>query len=144
MAAIQDAVSALIGIVGADAAVQTLLGVPPNDRIFGLELDRDEAGSQPRKSLVISLAGGPGPDDYVELTRIRIDTLCYGETPPEAYKLSRTVHPVLKQINRQVQSNVLIHSVLKSAGPISLRDRDTDWPLTLDSWLVIVSELATA
>lgn len=145
MAAVTDALPALIGIVGADSAVQALVGgAPPNDRIFGLELPKSEASSMPRKALVIKMSGGPGREDYIEIGTVRYDFLHYGKTPFEARKLWRTVHPVMKQISRQLNSSVLIHSAIGSGGPISLRDGDTDWPFILSSWLVVASELTAA
>lgn len=111
-------------------------------RVFGIELPRSEANSQPRKAIVLSLAGGLGSSSYIEHGQNTVDVLCYGETPFEAERVRRTVHPVLKQITRVIRAGVLIHSAIAVGGPITLRDRDTDWPISLETWQVSAAEVS--
>ena len=143
MSAIPDVLKALIAILGADADVAALTA----QRVFALELHKEETKSMPRHAVVLKLAGGGtgiGSRSYVPVGTIRVDVWCYGKTPVEANRLQRTVHPVIKSIKRKIQDGVLIHSCLQSGGPISLRDGDTQWPLVFESWQVIAAEVTAA
>jgi len=133
-----DFLEGLIEILIDDTDVAALVGT----RVFGIELSRSETNSQPRKAIVLSLAGGPGSSDYVEQSQNTVDMLCYGETPFEAERVRRTAHPVLKQITRVIRAGVLIHSAISVGGPTTLRDRDTDWPISLETWQVSAAEVS--
>jgi len=133
-----DSMKALVAIMQADTALTALLGT----RVFGGDLPRAEVPSMPRKCMVLKYAGGSPNSDYVELTEFRIDMMCYGETPFDADQVRRAGHDVMKILSRKVQSNVLIHRANHSGGPISLRDRDTEWPLVLNSYDVLAAEQA--
>ncbi|MCQ4575417.1 MAG: hypothetical protein NOU37_09265 [Candidatus Brocadiales bacterium] len=143
--AIPEPLTALVSFLEADADVATLAGT----RIYGYELPQSEAasGQMPRKAVVLNPAGGggvgPGVSDYVEVQHLRVDVFCYGETPFEASKLRLAVHNAFKHLKRITQDNTLIHSATLSGGPIALRDQDTAWPISMESWLVLTSEVST-
>jgi hypothetical protein len=136
MALAQDAIGALITLLKADATISALLGT----RVYGLELPRADADSMPRKAIVINSAGGIGESSYRDVFKYRLDFVCYGETPFEAYEVFRTVRAVLREIERGVTSSTFIYSADHSAGPFSFRDSDTKWPHTIDTWLIKVQD----
>ena len=144
MAAIQDVLGSLINILGADSTIAALVGAQPNDRIYGLELDVDEASNMPRKSLMLNLAGGVGRDDYADYSVNRVDVFAYGETGFEANKLHRTTAAVLKSIQRETSSSVLVHRCSLESGGVFLRDPDTDWALIISTWSVLFGDGSTA
>ena len=139
---IPDPISGLAAFLKADAAVAALVGT----RVFGLELPRTETDFMPRQAVVLNAAGGgsvgPGANDRVEIQRVRVDVFCYGETPFEAAALRLTVHEAVKQMTTNIKNNMVLHDAVLSGGPIALRDRETNWPISMESWIVTASELA--
>lgn len=93
----------------------------------------------PRKCVVIKPVGGPGDSDYVELIDVRIDVYNYGDTGIGALEVQRATHDALKAIKRVKQGDTLLHRANPVGGPIWLRDPDGNWPLFLESWLVLAS-----
>lgn len=129
---------ALIAYLKADTAVAGEVGT----RVFVPELPQDQANSMPRRCVVIRPAGGPGrPGDYVRLTKFRIDVFNYGETANYALSVQRATHEALKNLDRDRHGDTLLHCADESSAPIWLRDPDGNWPLFLESWLVLASSV---
>lgn len=126
-----------------------LAGVPElapllDTRIFAVELPASQSSDMPRKALVLSPAGGLESNDYVEFAALRFDLLCYGETPGEADRVRRAAHGALKQMTRTTHLSVILHSATQSGGPTFFRDQDTDWPVSMETWLVRAAETLAA
>ena len=138
MTIIQDPIAAVMQYLKDDSGIAALVSA----RVFGLELPKDEASSMPRKAIVCKVAGGASPASYLKLNDFRIDFFCYGETPFEAMKILRTLHDVMKQLERSVKLSTLMHDAIQSGGPTAFRDPDTDWPIALETWMVSVAEVA--
>jgi len=136
MALAQDAIGALIALLKADGTISALLST----RVYGLELPRADSDNMPRKAIVINSAGGIGESSYRDIFKYRLDFVCYGETPFEAYETWRTLRSVLREIEKGVTSSTYIYSAEHSAGPFSFRDAETKWPHTIDTWLVKVQD----
>ncbi len=136
MTIIQDPISAVIQYLKDDAGIAALVIT----RIFGSELPKAQASSMPRKAIVCKNAGGASQASYLKLNDFRIDFFCYGEEPYEAMKVLRTLHDVMKQLERSVKKNTLIHDAIQSGGPTAFRDPDTGWPVAVETWMVSISE----
>ena len=136
MALVQDGIGAMVALLSADSTISALLST----RVYGLELPRSEADNQPRKAIVINSAGGIGESSYRDVFKYRLDFVCYGETPFEAYETFRTLRAVLREIEKGVTSSTFIYGAEHSAGPFSFRDTETKWPHTIDTWLVKVQD----
>lgn len=121
-----DVVLALMEILKADTSVSDLV----DDRVYGEELPRDEitSGNMPRKNVVIVSAGGLSTTKTTPTVNPRFDVWCYGETKYEASILDRAVYDAVKNIERVLIRNMLIHSAGLSGGPIPYRDQETGWP----------------
>lgn len=124
-----DVIGAAVTLLKAQSAIFDLVGT----RVFGNELPDEEAASMPRKAIVVRSAGGVSPvGGYAKHTAGRFDFICWGETPFEADKLSRTVFSVLKSARRQTVTaddhDVLIHWIEDAGGRLAVRDGDTNWP----------------
>lgn len=137
---IQDPIEAIVNCLLADAGIVALVGT----RVFGNELEKAEAGSQPRKTIAIQPSGGgtftTGSQDFIRHHDARFDAFCYGETPYEAGRVRREVHDVLKQINRKIIGGTLIHWVNPAGGFLATRDPDTEWPTAFESFQVFFAE----
>jgi hypothetical protein len=136
MALVQDGIGAMVALLTADATITALL----SSRVYGLELPKADASSMPRKAIVINSAGGQGESSYRDVFKYRLDFICYGETPFEAYEVFRTLRAVLREIERQVVSSTFVYSAEHSAGPFSFRDTESKWPHTIDTWLVKIQD----
>lgn len=139
----QDHLRDVVAILDANASLTTLVGT----RVFGGELPRVEVDSMPRKCVVVKFSGspgGPGSGDYTRLFEFRIDVLSYGETPLEADRVRRAAYPIFKELSREEVSSTLYHRAVHSGGPLQLRDADTEWPLSFDSFDVLAAEKAVA
>lgn len=110
-------------------------------RVYGGEVPGADADVMPRGCIVVANAGGGGSgvgaSDTRAWTRGRIDVRSYGETPAEAAAISVMAHLWLKQWTRRVANGVLIDTVEEGAGPISFRDPNTDWPMTIRTYLLL-------
>lgn len=135
---IPDVLADLRSILIADAEVNALVA----GRVFVGEIPGAQAASMPRKCLVIKDAGGPENNGFLTLHSQRFDAFCYGETPYEANKVRRAVYSSLKSLSRRAQGASLIHSVMVSGGALFQRDPDTDWPIRVQSFLALASDVA--
>lgn len=135
-----DVIAALVSFLKADAGVAALVGT----RVFGLELPAAEAGSMPRKAVLLQASGGVSltAGTFAEHDTQRIDAHAYGETPFEAARLRRAVKDALKPLRRQVVDQVLIHWVEPAGGWATLRDPDADWPDAFQSFQAFFAEPA--
>ena len=113
-------------------------------RVYAVELPASQSKLMPRKALVIRPAGGLGSDGYLEAAAIRFDFLCYGETPAEADRVRRAAHGAIKRMSRKTHLSVILHSATQSGGPTFFREQDTDWPVSLETWLVFAAETLAA
>lgn len=115
------------------------------DRVFGLELPKSEAANMPRNAVVLSLSGGIGPfgaRDDLQLAYTRIDGFCYGTTGLNALLVQAALHDAMKAISNTVAGTALLRSATIESGPRYFRDQDTDWPVMIETYLLMVSECA--
>ncbi len=136
MTLVQDGIGAMITYLKAQSAISSLLST----RVYGLELPESEVANMPRKNIVINSAGGIGQESLLDVYTYRLDFLCYGETPFEAYETWRTLRTELRDMTKNVSAATFLYSAVHSAGPFSFRDQETDWPVTLDTWLVMTQD----
>lgn len=136
MTLIQDGLGALITYLKAQSAISALIST----RVYGLEVPKADATSMPRKCIVINNAGGIGEDSYRDVFQWRFDFKCYGETLFEAVEVWRTLRTELRDLETNVTAATTLYSALHSAGPFSFRDQPTEWPVTLDTWLVKIQD----
>ena len=138
---IPDPIAGLVRLALDDEALNDLV----DGRVFGAELPKSEEAVMPRKCVVIRNAGGgtfgTGSRDFIQASHVRFDAQCYGETPMEAAKVRLATYDIFKNMARKVKQEVLIHSINPSSGPLPLRDPDTDWPLEVQTFLALVSEV---
>ena len=112
-------------------------------RVFGGELPRTENTSMSRAAIVVKRAGGGLLGTaYQEYGDIRVDIDCYGKTMREADQLYSVARLALKQLSRIVADGVLFHWARISSDGVSLRDPETDWPMCVGSFQVLVAEIA--
>lgn len=136
-----DLLGALIAFLKSQATITALV----SSRVFGQELPGEETGAMPRKAIVLRYAGQGasiiGRQDYARHGSILIDIWHYGETFYQCDRVRRDVHPILKQLSQQVQSSCLIHNAIKQAGPIMIADPEKGWPIIIDTYSVLYSEV---
>ncbi len=137
-----DPILALREFLLADLSVTTEIG----SRVYGGELPKNQVSSMPVKAIVVNLAPGASSfgGGYQEFSDIAVDTTCYGATPHEAFQVWRVLYPALKQMRRNIKQQAMLHWANRSAGPLPLRDPDTDWPFIFGSWQVLFAEITAA
>lgn len=133
-------IAAIIDYLKADAGLSSLV----NDRVYGMELPAADVQLMPRKCIVIQSAGGPGSSDYTHYGGTRIDVRCYGETSSVAYTVYLAAAEALKQMERNVQDNTLLHNAIDGGGPSFLREPGLGWPFILSSWILNASEVSVS
>lgn len=136
-----DPIVPLMAWIAAGADVAALVGT----RIFGDELDADESASMPRKAVVLKSTGmGAAVElgSIADISSYRIDAWAYGETPFEASRLRAAVAERMKELQRVVIADAFIHSAIREAGPISIRDPNTYWPAKVESFRVLIADQA--
>lgn len=132
-----DIVTAIVDLLKADAGVAALCG----ERVFGGELPPDEAGSMPRRAIVIQPSGGAPyqPAGRVKAEAQRLDVVAYGATIAEAAVLRDAARRVLVMTVRLLVSGVLVHWVQSAGGFLIGRDRDGQWPFAFQSFQALFS-----
>ncbi len=136
MAAIQDVISALVTYLKAQSDISTLLGT----KVFGLELPKSESVSMPHKAIVIVDSGSVRAADYSDISNARLDFRCYGKTPFAARLVYRTLTPILRDLEKSVTGATFLYSAVHTSGPYPVRDVETDWSVTIDTWMVAMQE----
>ncbi len=138
---IPDPLEAVRVFLAANAGVSAQVGT----RVYGTELDDSETVNMPRKAIVVKPTGGAGfGTGYMPLGTNNIDVWCFGGGPYEAGEVRLAVYEALKELNRQIANNTLLHWARESGGAVSFRDPDTDWPVQLQTFQVLAAEVATA
>lgn len=134
-----DPIAAIRAFLLADPDVSGLVGA----RGYGGELPPSSVAGMPLYTLLVRPAGGGlmGAGDYGLSTDTRVDLFCYGPTPRDGLYLWRAVRHAMRRMHRTLQTDVLLHWAKESGGPNTLREQDTEWPLTLSSWQVFWSEM---
>lgn len=136
-----DPTAALVAFIKADSDVKELV----SERVFAGELPRTETDEMPRQAVLIQPAGGGvmHGNAYQQYGDQRFDVRCYGTTPLDSWSLYLAVYGALKELRRAVHEEVLLHWARTAAKGATGRDPDTDWPLTISSWQVLVAEVTT-
>lgn len=137
---VPDYLRALMEHLKADVDLIPLVG----SRVFYPELPPNQSDLvQPAVSL-IEAGGLSGATAWQEYGEVRVDIRCWAETPNAARDIWFVVYPSLKQLQRVVQNDTLIHRCSRDGGPITMRDPDTRWPSVWSAWRVLVAEIPIA
>jgi hypothetical protein len=132
-----DPVSAIVAVLKADTDVAALISTKAYDR----ELPCTETENMPQKCVVVRPVGGSGTGDRTRVGEVNVDCMCYGEVPYQAAKVSWAVLQALKHMDGQTQENTLLKTAIPIAGPIFLRDPDTDWPIEMRTFTIKAGQL---
>lgn len=126
-------------ILLADAAVTALVST----RVYSGTLPSGTSPLTVGGCIVLNPSGGPAnPGILGEYGVSRIDTLCYGKDPGNAYNVYLAVYAALKGAASQTIGGVLVHSVnVMSKGALGT-DPVTQWPLCLASFSVLADEVS--
>ena len=143
-----DPLVATVAFLRANTGVADLAAT----RVFGEELPPDQVeavsnGETIQQTVVIKRAGSGlsvGDNSRVKFSRPRFDVFSYGETPFEAAQLDLACYEALKQMVPHTEGACRMFDATLVAGPISLREEDTQWPFTFRTYLVAVAEVAIA
>lgn len=99
---------------------------------------------QPAKILVLRQAGGAGKADILPVTNVSFDALCYGETQFEADRLLRVVTQRCITLDRETFSDVLIHHINTTGGPIPSDEPELRWPAVAQGFTTLADILEVA
>jgi hypothetical protein len=138
-----DPLAALIAFLLTDSDVSGLVDA----RVYGVEVPGDDVTrkAMPQACIVAKPAGGPGGREGLsEWGRSRIDLWCYGANQHEGWNVYLAAYGALKHLKRTVSADVLLHAAVCLSKGVPGIDPDTQWPVTLSSWLVTASEVAAA
>jgi hypothetical protein len=148
MPEIANPVTATMNVLSASATVTTAMG--GTSSVYGGEIPKGQIASMPKRAAVVAAAGtpgiGPGTADNVPVSVSRVDVRCYGRTREEADVVALAVAHALKAWDRgQTSGRHHVHWFHRTAGPVPLRDPDTDWPISVVTFqLQMADELAPA
>lgn len=145
---IPDPMLAMVTFLATDAPALVLHG----GRCYGEEIPEDlvELVSDSDgilKTVVIKRSGmgvSVGNNSRIQTSRPRFDVFSYGETPSEAALLDLACYEALKQMVPHTEGAARMIDAVLVAGPVSLREEDTSWPLAFRTYLVGVAEVAVA
>lgn len=109
--------------------------------VFVGEIPRSAISSMPKPCVLIRPAGGGAlGTGSLSIGDVRIDATCYGVTLLESWEIHLALADALKHLVSQVSVGTLILWAKESAGGVSGRDVDTDWPTTVSSWQILSGE----
>ena len=129
-------IKSLMTILQNDETIMILTG----GLFFGGELPRDQMHYLPRKCLVLLPSPTSGAGGYAPLDFTNVDTYCYGASHIEAYDIDLEVYRVIKNINRESASDMIIYSATMTSGPVIARDPESDWPYVMRTYNVLTSD----
>lgn len=135
-----DPVAACQTLLLADTATFALVST----RVYGGEIPADAVAEMPQASVLLNPAGGPrNPGGgFQQFGAMRLDTLCYGATPNQAWQVYLAVYQALKQARSQDVDGMLLHSIdVLSKGALGT-DPISQWPVCLASFVVLAAETA--
>lgn len=127
-----DPIADIRALLLADNAVTTLV----DERIFHSELPATESATMPRKAIVIAAAGGSGRRKTMHLRRLRVDTICHGETLYESQKVHDAVRNVLENLDRTSGSVKTIETNVEGQNG---RDPEKQWPTCFATYSVLAT-----
>ena len=133
-----DIAKAVRGYLLADATLSALVST----RVFVGPVPKEQASSMPKACVAMRMAGGPESRDYVALTNQRFDVFCYGANEIGAVEVQRAVQDSLKYLSRYVQGDTLLHGANPSGAIGPIQDMDTNWPVVIQSFMVLAAEVA--
>jgi hypothetical protein len=144
-----DVLQATIDLLKADAGVQALVtnGEPAGAtyRVYGQELPQDQVASMPRHAVVLRRVPGiGGAKGTVRLEEGVLAAACYGETFADAEELRGAVRDCLRNMTRRIVSETLLHSFEPATAPTPQREPDTKWPVIVEDWTFLASEVQAA
>lgn len=138
-----DYMTGILTYLKADAGVAAQVGT----RVYGEEVPDGEVNSMPRKALLVqSTVGGFPPRGYGQYNRRGIDIRCYGDGYVEAFAVYRAAYEALKYMERNTQGAAMLYKAWEAGSPMALREPvgEPGWPMYLQSWTVMVADVATA
>lgn len=127
---IADPIADIRTLLLADTAVAALV----DTRVFGGELPQAEAAQMPRAAVVVSPAGGPGRPKFMKIRHTRVDTICYGATLHDSWKLHLAVREALETLDHRSSSVMAIEAASDAANA---RDSVKQWPTCYASYRVL-------
>lgn len=126
---IPDPIADIVALLQVDAGVTDLVG----DRIHGGALSEATRAAMPQAAVVVAPAGGTGRPGYMLIRRGRVDTICYGATLLESWKVHLAVREVLENLRRD---GALMSAQISSDGANAL-DPVEMWPCCYASYTVL-------
>jgi hypothetical protein len=124
----------------ADADVVAML----EGGIYVGEIDGAEIDLMPRRTAIITQAGGMDNNSFLQVGSPRMEIWCYGESYFDAAKLDRMICAAMAAMCRKKVNDVLLHTAARSGGPWSARDAETNWPVVHRSYTVTAAEVAAS
>lgn len=136
--AIPNPLAAILSFLLEQEGIQAIV----SNRVYGESLPDEDINLMPRSCLVV--AASPGYPSGSAMTKrklydLYVDVKCYGESAYEATQLFFVVHHYLIHLERKVQGNTLLHSVVAETSLTQLRDADGDWPLSFGTFIVLAA-----
>lgn len=136
---VPDPLKALREWLLADVDIAAAVGT----RVYLLELPKEETVNMEQGVIVLKESSGPMPRvGCARLGSPPIEVWCYGISYGAARTLAMGVYQKLKFLSRVTAANTLIHSVVPFGGRVSMRDPDTKWPFTMQSFQLTAAETA--
>jgi hypothetical protein len=143
-----DVLQAAIDLLKADAGVQALVsdGLPvPSYYVFGQELPDSMVNLMPRHAVVLRRVPGlGGAKGTVRLEEGVLAAASYGETFKDAEQLRGAVRDCLRAMTRRIVNQTLLHSFEPATAPTPQREPDTKWPVIVEDWTFLASEVQAA
>lgn len=138
-------IKGLVAFLRADVGVAAFAG----SRVFGPDgVPTAQNASMPQAAIVVSAAGGMGAigNAYQRYSDKRVDVACFGRTQTASLDLHLVVFRALKDLRRATvnvtaSEQMVIHWARISSDGTTGIDPQNEWPMTLSSWQVLVSEV---
>lgn len=137
VAAMPDALGAVLGQLRSFTDLQTFVGGQANPRISGRL--KTEWNPMPRGAIVLRYAGGP-PEGLLPVQLTRVDMTCYGANALEAMRLWRAALPLLcppqPGPRSFIRGGCRVYDVAQESGPIPLTDPQSKWNYVVGGLMV--------
>lgn len=120
-------------------------------RVSGIfKADWLDAMNKPKKSILLTRAGGPAGKPQINIMRTRLDTRCYAQNGHECERVWAILDAVIcpgqeRQVSFIQTVNGVrcrVYDIQREAMPIQTTEADTNYPVTITPYIVTWSGIA--
>ena len=127
-----EIMESIVAFLKADSGISALVGT----NVYPVELPRELVNDMPIETVIVRIEGGQQDRGTGPIARVTMVFESTGEKFYQAGQVDKAVFSALKNLNRKVFENILLHSALPNMPNLG-RASVTGWPVVTRTATVI-------